>query len=112
MKINAEFIQKYFLITFLILNSFVHNASFGLFKKGGKKLRDIQNTLNDSAESISNNNKRSLPDQPIYYQGWIKYLHFSDINKSKPKAFYKNTRFPIEQHSNQNNFPQAVDNVY
>lgn len=55
----------------------------------------------------------TLPDQPTYYQGWIKYLHYSDADKQSQlsKKFWKNTSY-----QNQLNVPattpEAADEVF
>ena len=37
-----------------------------------------------------------IPDYPIYFDGWVKYLRYTETKIKKPKAFYKNTRFAAE----------------
>lgn len=61
-----------------------------------KKLRTHHKSLNEHTQAPAQSNtpaKKELPDVPIYYQGWIKYLHYTDKDNQKPKAFYKNTEF-------------------
>lgn len=48
-------------------------------------------------EETGSNGVPTLPDQPIYAQGWIKYLHYDDAGKTKKKMFWKNTLFEQEQ---------------
>jgi len=52
---------------------------------------------NQKPEDTANNGIPTLPDQPIYAQGWIKYLHYDDAGKHKQKMFWKNTLFEQEQ---------------
>lgn len=37
-----------------------------------------------------------IPDYSVYFDGWVKYLKYTDMKVKKPKAFYKNTRFAPE----------------
>jgi hypothetical protein len=39
---------------------------------------------------------QELPDIPVYYQGWVKYLHYFEKENNKPKAFYKNNEFAYQ----------------
>lgn len=55
-------------------------------------------------EEAGSNGIPTLPDQPIYAQGWIKYLHYDDAGKTKKKMFWKNTLFEQEQR-----MPQSGD---
>lgn len=52
-------------------------------------------TTSTSTSSSSTTRVGDIPDYSIYYDGWVKYLHFTD-NTTKPKAFFKNTRFAPE----------------
>ncbi len=76
-----------------------------------KKLRSNTNDLpNNDASSqkadaeknvpvvpgTDGNKQAELPDLPIYNQGWIKYLHYTQKDKKKAKAFYKNTAFTAQ----------------
>lgn len=107
MKINANILFKIFPLVVLILVSHVNNASFGLLKKYNKKIREESNITGEPDAK----RQKDIEDKPIYNQGWAKYLHFTDADSNKPKAFFKNTKFQIEQTSNNNGFPNTVDNV-
>jgi len=52
-------------------------------------------TSKTSTSSTTTTRGGDIPDFSIYYEGWVKYLHFSDDTK-KPKAFFKNTRYAPE----------------
>ena len=52
-------------------------------------------TKTSSSSSSSVTRGGDIPDFSIYYDGWVKYLHFTDGTK-KPKAFFKNTRYAPE----------------
>jgi hypothetical protein len=52
-------------------------------------------TKTSSTSSSSVTRGGDIPDFNIYYDGWVKYLHFTDGTK-KPKAFFKNTRYAPE----------------
>jgi len=58
-----------------------------------------------------NSNILTLPDQPIYAQGWIKYLHYDDAGKKKAKKFWKNTLFQQEQRIKDENTAPSSDEV-
>jgi hypothetical protein len=76
-------------ILFVIAFEYTMSSSIGIgaLKKGKytKKLR----------KGIEGDNKgiKDVPDMPIYYQGWIKYLHYTEKEASKQKAFFKNIAF-------------------
>lgn len=36
---------------------------------------------------------KDLPDMPLYWKGWIKYLKYPDNGQDKPKRFFKNTLY-------------------
>jgi len=48
-------------------------------------------------EAADSENNKTLPDQPVYAQGWIKYLHYDDATKANKKMFWKNTSYQQEQ---------------
>ena len=52
-------------------------------------------TKTSSSSSSSVQRGGDIPDFSIYYDGWVKYLHFTEGTK-KPKAFFKNTRYAPE----------------
>ncbi len=60
---------------------------------------------------VGNTNIPTLPDQPIYAQGWIKYLHYDDAGKQTPKKFWKNTLFEQEQRVKDENTAPSGDEV-
>lgn len=72
--------------------------------------KDINKMFNPDQKD-SNDNVSTLPDQPIYAQGWIKYLHYDDAGKFKPKRFWKNTLFEQEQRINEDNSNPSSDEV-
>jgi len=59
----------------------------------------------------ANENVSTLPDKAIYTQGWIKYLHYDDAGKFKPKRFWKNTLFEQEQRIKEENSNPSSDEV-
>lgn len=66
---------------------------------------------NESTVIDGNANVATLPDQPVYAQGWIKYLHYDDAGKQKPKKFWKNTLFEQEQRIKDDNTKPSSDEV-
>jgi hypothetical protein len=125
MKTNkTEFLIKILFLLLLIGCSIASKTSFGLLKKTMKKSNAnnnfqnqhkyiSQNKVRDDLSSsvqapaptkpstdpvLSNNSSEvpTLPDQPIYAEGWIKYLHYNDSRK-KDKMFWKNTFYAEEQ---------------
>ncbi len=125
MKTNkTEFLIKIFFLLFLIGCSHATKTSFGLLKKTMKKTNTNNNLQNQhqsnnrnkvkqnqevkaqaplpeepnaNPEQAGSNAVATLPDQPIYAQGWIKYLHYDDAKKSQKKMFWKNTFYEQEQ---------------
>ena len=53
-------------------------------------------TTSSSSSSTSVTRGGDIPDFSIYYDGWIKYLRYSDVKTKKSKAFFKNTKFASE----------------
>ena len=55
----------------------------------------------EKESELQNQNKRkkrpfnfNLPDQPIYWQGWVKYFHYeNDTHYTKPPALFQNNAF-------------------
>jgi len=49
------------------------------------------------SEQISNplvRNFLKLPDQNVYWQGWVKYFHYNNVTSfNRPKSFYQNNYF-------------------
>lgn len=43
--------------------------------------------------NLNNTQNKDIPDLPFYYEGWIKYLHFNEGDKTSAKSFWKNTAF-------------------
>ena len=71
---------------------FSDQMSFGLLKKTNKK---------GSEENSEKPNKlfqyNEAPNKSVYFEGWIKYLHYTENEKDKPKAFFKNTYFQLQE---------------
>ena len=82
----------YLSITLVLTNS----MSFGLLKKTNKK--SIEDNKAKSNKFVQYN---EAPNKSVYFEGWIKYLHYTESEKDKPKAFFKNTYF-AEQEKNPN----------
>lgn len=91
MKINAQYISKIICVLFLILTSHVNSLSFGIQKKNMKKSHkeSVRSTESDPQ-------KADIPNQPIQFQYWVKYLHYRESDAKKPKAFFKNTQFDLQ----------------
>lgn len=141
MKTNkTEFLIKILFLLFLIGCSHATKTSFGLLKKTMKKTNTNNNLQNQhqsnnkikvkqnqevegqaplpddpnaKPEQAGSNGVATLPDTPIYAQGWIKYLHYDDSKKSEQKMFWKNTFYEQEQKVAQgpNKTPVANDEV-
>ena len=134
---NIQFIVKTFFILFLLGCSNANKTSFGLLKKSSKKSNsnsnsnsqnlhqtttqtkqnDVSNPANPGSNFYLDPNQANpqraptLPDQPIYAQGWIKYLHYDDAGKQKPKMFWKNTAFETESRDPEANSDPNADEV-
>ena len=53
-------------------------------------------TTKSGTTSSSVTKAGDIPDYQIYFDGWIKYLRYSETKIKKPKAFFKNTRYAPE----------------
>ena len=53
-------------------------------------------TTKSGSSSSSVTKAGDIPDFQVYYDGWIKYLRYTETKIKKPKAFYKNTRYAPE----------------
>lgn len=93
MKINAQYYVKILCVLILIFTSHIKSASFGMLKKNMKKTHKESITTGNSKEEVAGSGKVDLPNKPIQFQDWVKYLHYGDADAKKPKAFFKNTQF-------------------
>jgi hypothetical protein len=58
------------------------------------KSKTVTTTSGSTSSSVTRGG--DIPDYPIYFDGWVKYLRYTETKIKKPKAFYKNTRFAAE----------------
>jgi len=84
------------LISTVICLVYVNTLQIGI---GGLKKNLLHKKSQQSPADPAKLDK-DLPDIPIYFQGWLKYLHYTEKENSKPKAFYKNTEFVEQSKSN------------
>lgn len=75
-------------ITFVFSNS----MSFGLLKKTNKNRREENS---DKPNKLYHYNE--APNKSVYYEGWIKYLHYTEKEKDKAKAFFKNSNYHSQE---------------
>jgi hypothetical protein len=40
--------------------------------------------------------EKDIPNMPVYWQGWIKYLEWNNDAKTKPKAFFQNIEYDVQ----------------
>lgn len=93
-------------------NKFLKKEENASSSENRKVLNNVEgdtenNNLNNNPKSdYSNNtlqpNKKNddIPDMPIYFQSWLKYLNFKETAtgpNSKPKKFFKNDMFDVQQ---------------
>jgi len=71
---------------------FTNQMSFGLLKKTYKKGSEESD---DKPKKLYKYNE--APNKSVYFEGWIKYLHYTENEKDKPKAFFKNTNFNFQE---------------
>lgn len=81
-----------YIILLSITFVFTNQMSFGLLKKTNKKGSE-ENT--DKPKKLYQYNE--APNKSVYFEGWIKYLHYTENEKDKPKAFFKNTYFNVQE---------------
>jgi hypothetical protein len=57
-----------------------------------------EKTVSTTSGSTTTSTTRGgdIPDFNIYFDGWVKYLRFTDTKVQKPKAFFKNTKYASE----------------
>lgn len=53
--------------------------------------KEVKKTEGNTTTSTTRSG--DIPDHEVYYDGWVKYLRYTDMKVQKPKAFFKNTRF-------------------
>ena len=58
------------------------------------------NTSSQVAQGSAVKKSQDLPNIPVYFEGWIKYLHYTERDSKKPKAFYKNPEFEVQNKKN------------
>lgn len=69
-----------------------------------KKYKNLHANKNENTPKVNtpnkNDNNKDIPDRAVYFEGWIKYLHFQQKeNNTKPKAFFKNDYHGIEKNT-------------
>ncbi len=72
---------------------FTNQMSFGLLKKTNKKAGE--ESAAEKPKKLYQYNE--APNKSVYFEGWIKYLHYTENEKGKPKAFFKNTYFNVQE---------------
>ena len=90
MKLVSCLWANILVIIFIRDNIFASGIGIETFKKGKTLQKNLPKEEDPRLKSSE------LPDLPIYYKGWIKYLHYTQKDKSKPKAFYKNVAFEAQ----------------
>ena len=97
MKVISFFIFIYIvLLTNHKLFSSCNEIKF-LFDKTEKVIKD-KNKDKDYHKDVETIHpiigiEKSVPDKQVYFQGWIKYLSYSDTDINKPKTFFINREF-------------------
>jgi hypothetical protein len=79
-------------------------TGFGMFKKAEKVNPGANNLLEDYMLPNATRKDTDIPDMPLYWEGWIKYLHYSPGDKKEAKAFWKNPEF-------ENQARRGVENI-
>jgi len=108
--VNLKNMQKtlcFFVFYLSISFVFTNSMSFGLLKKTHRN----KNEENKEKSKNYIQYKEAL-NKAVYFEGWIKYLHYSDRDKDKSKAFFKNTNFAKQernQHSRNNHKNDKVN---
>lgn len=78
----------------------------------------LDKNKNNSTMNNLNNPKpiiEDIPDMPIYFQGWLKYLKIKEnpeVGTNKPRQFYKNDLYDLQMKPYQNkifNFTETAD---
>lgn len=61
-----------------------------------------KNLLYNLASGSSTNIKTEepLPNLDVYYSNWVKYLYFKEGSSGKPKQFYRNDQYDVQQKEN------------
>ena len=96
---------RIYIILLLIAFVFTNHMSFGLLKKTNKRVEENE----DKQNKLYQYNK--VPNNSVYFEGWIKYLHYTENEKDKPKAFFKNTNFKIQEQNPKNKNLDKNDKV-
>ena len=71
-----------------VVGRFMPENASELFPNG------VDSKTNDNENNFQEFTKDDVPDVPIYFQGWIKYIKYLDDGiSSRPKRFFKNDYF-------------------
>lgn len=81
--------------TCIACSYFAVSSAIGATKK-------VKSSISDSSYTETMR-MGDIHDYDIYYDGWIKYLHYSD-STTKRKEFFKNTRYALESRLSNKNF--------
>jgi hypothetical protein len=123
MKIINGLCFKAILFSFLIISSKAIGVGIG-FSMMNKA--EVQEQTQAQSEQINNEGNKlfdeytakdstkknpDLPDLPLYWQGWIKYLAYSDKDSQEAKAFWKNPEYENQSKRGVKPDPLAKDEV-
>ena len=96
MKIVICLLANILFAIFISQSIICSSIGIGGLKKGRnshKKVKVEPKVEKAEEDTSPDKDKQELPNLPVYFKGWIKYLHYSESSKNKPKAFYKNIAF-------------------
>jgi len=85
-------------IKFIILIIFLFSYALTLDLEEGNLKK--KNVYNKHTNKVIEDNSDRLRENHIYFCGWVKYLRYTDKEKSRPKAFFKNVEIDIKNKIN------------
>lgn len=111
--VNLRALQITIVVLLLSTISLVlaNSMSFGLLKKTKKTEENNSNQMNiEKPKNYGDNNEAK--EKNVYYEGWVKYLHYSESDKGIRKAFFKNTYFSQQERNPNMKKYKGKDKVY
>jgi len=96
-NVNVKINCNINIIVIFTIISFLNSMSFNLVKKNLKKIQNSKIDLSKDITATDKSENSILNNDSIQFKCWVKYLHYDGHDLKKPKAFYKNTHYEIQQ---------------
>ena len=104
---SFTFLYVFFISLTIVLSNLMSN---GLLRRSHRNIPEIDKEINLKFKKHAIHNE--VGNQQVKFEEWIKYLHYTDNELKKPKSFFKNSNFLIQEKSNVHNKKEKVYNIF